>query len=129
MTMILSICGSRGVTVDVGPSAWWEAPGGLAVTYGLYDGPLTFMLTEQEARQLDAMLAEQLASAAERAAVGHRPCGKGGTVPLVQPDPAHRFDDRSPAVDARHTARSVHGLLSHHCDLHRRLSLWRLLNA
>ncbi|PZS11755.1 MAG: hypothetical protein DLM64_06170 [Solirubrobacterales bacterium] len=66
MTMILSICGSRGVTVDVGPSALSEAPGGLAVTYGLYDGPLTFMLTEQEARQLDAMLAEQLASAAER---------------------------------------------------------------
>ncbi len=79
--MILSICGSRGLTVDVGPSALWEAPGGLAVTYGLCDGPLTFMLTEQEVRQLDAMLAEQLASAAERAAVGHRPCGKGGTMP------------------------------------------------
>ncbi len=87
MTMILSICGSRGVTVAVGPSALWEAPGGVAVTYGLYDGPVTFTLTEQEARQLHAMLAEQLASAAERAAGEPPTLSQGGTVPLVPPDP------------------------------------------
>jgi len=109
MTMILSICGSRGVTVAVGPSGLWEAPGGVAVTYDLYDGPATFMLTEQEARQLHAMLAEQLASAAERAAVSHRPWAKEAPCRLYRPTPAHRFDDRSTAVDARHTARSFVG--------------------
>lgn len=64
MTIVLSITGSRGVTVDVGPSALWEATGGVAIKYGIHDGPLIFTLTRQEATQLQAKIAEQLLSEA-----------------------------------------------------------------
>jgi hypothetical protein len=59
---ILTILGSRGVTVGVGPSALCEAPDGVAITYGLYDGPLTFTITAQEAGQLAAAITTQLAT-------------------------------------------------------------------
>ncbi len=49
-------------SVDVGPSALWEATGGVAIKYGLHDGALIFTLSRQEATQLQAMIAEQLAS-------------------------------------------------------------------
>jgi len=48
-TIVLSVMGSLGVTVDVRPAALPEAAGGVGVTYGLYDGPLTFTLTREEA--------------------------------------------------------------------------------
>jgi hypothetical protein len=60
MSIVLSTIGSRGVTVEVGPAAVPEAPGGIVVTYGLREGPLTVTLTEPEARELHVMLAEQL---------------------------------------------------------------------
>ncbi len=63
MTIVLSTIGSRGVAVDIGPAALPEAAGGVAIEYGLHDGPLVFTLTDQEAHQLQAMLAEQLALA------------------------------------------------------------------
>ncbi len=43
------------------PSALPEATGGVAIEYGLHDGPLIFTLAEQEARELHELLAEQLA--------------------------------------------------------------------
>jgi hypothetical protein len=64
-SMVLSVIGSRGVTVEIGPSALWEAPGGVAVTYGLYDGPLTFTLSRGEATQLHELRGEQLTSDVE----------------------------------------------------------------
>lgn len=60
-SIALSIIGSRGVTVDIGPSALYEAPDGVAITYGLHDGPLTFTITAQEAEQIAAEIVEQLA--------------------------------------------------------------------
>jgi hypothetical protein len=55
-TIVLSALGSRGVTVEVGPSALWEAADGIAVSYGLYDGRLTFTLTREEATELHRMI-------------------------------------------------------------------------
>ncbi len=42
MTIILSTIGSRGVTVMSVPSALPESTGGVAIEYGLHDGPLIF---------------------------------------------------------------------------------------
>jgi hypothetical protein len=61
-TITLSILGSRGVTVDIGPSALYEAPDGIAISYRLYDGPLTFTITAEEAEQIAAAITEQLAA-------------------------------------------------------------------
>ncbi len=61
-SIVLSVIGSRGVTVEVRPAALPEARGGVGVTYGLYDGPLTFTLTREEATQLHGMLGAQLAA-------------------------------------------------------------------
>ncbi len=61
MTINLTTIGSRNVTVDIGPSALSESgPGGVAVEFGLFDGPLIFTLTAQEARQLVAAITAQL---------------------------------------------------------------------
>jgi len=50
MTVTLSTLGSRGVTLDVAPSALSEAgAGGVQVTLGLFDGPLTVTFTAGEA--------------------------------------------------------------------------------
>jgi hypothetical protein len=62
MTLTLTILGSRGVIVEIGPSALYEAPGGVAITYGLRDGPLTFTITAEEAEQLAAAITNQLAA-------------------------------------------------------------------
>ncbi len=59
-SIVLSVIGSRGVTVEVRPAALPEAAGGVGVTYGLYDGPLTFTLTREEATQFHRMLGAQL---------------------------------------------------------------------
>lgn len=48
----------RKPTVDIGPSALPEAAGGVAIEYGLLDGPVIFTLTDQEDGQLQAMIAD-----------------------------------------------------------------------
>ena len=65
MTIALSIIGSRGVTVTIGPSALREAPNGVALELTLYDGPLILTLTRDEASRLATDLTEQLAEARE----------------------------------------------------------------
>jgi hypothetical protein len=62
MTLTLTILGSRGVTVDIGPSALYEAPRGVAITYGLHARPLTFTVTAEEPEQLAAAITNQLAA-------------------------------------------------------------------
>ena len=60
MSITLSTIGSRNVTIDIGPSPFEEAPGGVVISYHLHDGPLTFALTVPEARALIAEIIEQL---------------------------------------------------------------------
>jgi hypothetical protein len=60
MTITLSTIGSANITIDIGPSPFAEAPGGILISYGLHDGPLTFTLTVREARALIAEIIEQL---------------------------------------------------------------------
>jgi hypothetical protein len=60
MTITLSTIGSANITIDIGPSPFEEAPCGILISYGLYDGPLTFTLTVREARALIAEIIEQL---------------------------------------------------------------------
>jgi hypothetical protein len=50
--------------VAVGPAALLEAAAGVAIEYDLHDGPLIFTLTQQEAAQLAAAIAEQPATKA-----------------------------------------------------------------
>ena len=61
MTITLSVIGSRGVTVTVGPSALPDAPSGVAVALTLYDGPLVLTLTRDEAQAIAAEITAQLA--------------------------------------------------------------------
>lgn len=61
-TITLTVLGSRGVTVDIGPSSLYEAADGVAISYALHDGPLTFTITGQEAQQLAAAITDQLAA-------------------------------------------------------------------
>jgi hypothetical protein len=61
VTITLSVIGSRGVTVTVGPSALPEAPSGVAVELALYDGPLVLTLTRDEAQAIAADITAQLA--------------------------------------------------------------------
>lgn len=64
MTITLSVLGSRGVTVNVEPSALDEAgPGGVQISFGLYDGPLTMSMTRAEAEQVLADLTRVLRGA------------------------------------------------------------------
>lgn len=51
MTITLTTTGSRDVTIDIEPAALPEAAGGIAIHCGLYDGPLIFTLTAEEASQ------------------------------------------------------------------------------
>ena len=61
MSITLSTIGSRNITIDIGPSPFQEAPGGILISYRLHDGsPLTFALTVPEARALIAEIIEQL---------------------------------------------------------------------
>jgi hypothetical protein len=60
MSITLSTIGSANITINVGPSPFQEAPGGILISYGLHDGPLTFALTVHEARALIAEIIEQL---------------------------------------------------------------------
>jgi hypothetical protein len=60
MTITLSTIGSANITIDIGPSPFEEAPGGIVISYTLYDGPITFALTVQQARALIAEIIEQL---------------------------------------------------------------------
>lgn len=60
-TITLTVLGSRGITVDVGPSCFEEAPDGVAISYALCDGPLTFTITADEAQQLATAITDQLA--------------------------------------------------------------------
>jgi hypothetical protein len=65
VTTTLSVIGSRGVTVTVGPSALPEAPSGVAVELTLYDGPLVLTLTRDEAEAIAAEIVRQLAETVE----------------------------------------------------------------
>jgi hypothetical protein len=67
MTITLSVIGSRGVTVTVGPSALPEVRDGIAVELTLHDGPLVLTLTRYEAEEIAAELTEQLAETGEAA--------------------------------------------------------------
>jgi len=60
MTITLTTIGSTNITIDIHPSPFQEAPGGVLISYRLHDGPLTFTLTVQEARALIAEIIEQL---------------------------------------------------------------------
>jgi len=60
MSITLSTIGSRNVTITIAPSPFQEAPGGILISYGLHDGPLTFALTVQEARALIGEIIQQL---------------------------------------------------------------------
>jgi hypothetical protein len=60
MTITLSTIGSANITIDVGPSPFEETPGGILISYGLHDRPLTFALTVHEARALITEIIEQL---------------------------------------------------------------------
>jgi hypothetical protein len=71
MTITLSILGSRGVTVDVSPSALIEAADGIAITYGLYDGPLTFTISAEEDEQLAAATRDERAALTVDQVSGH----------------------------------------------------------
>lgn len=53
MTITLSTIGSRNVTIDIGPSPFEEAPGGVLISYRLHNGPLTIALTVHEAQSAD----------------------------------------------------------------------------
>ena len=64
MSITLSTIGSRNITIDIGPSPFEEAPGGILISYHLHDGPLTFALTVPEARALIAEIIEQLTTPA-----------------------------------------------------------------
>jgi hypothetical protein len=59
MTITLSTIGSANIIIDIGPSPFEEAPGGIVISYGLYDGPITFTLTVREAGALIADIIEQ----------------------------------------------------------------------
>jgi len=60
MSITLSTIGSANITIDIDPSPFPEAPGGILISYSLHDGPLTFALTVHEARALIAEIIEQL---------------------------------------------------------------------
>jgi len=60
MSNTLSTIGSRNVTITIAPSPFEEAPGGILISYGLHDGPLTFALTVQETRALIGEIIQQL---------------------------------------------------------------------
>jgi hypothetical protein len=73
-TISLATIGSRGVQIDVGPSALTEAgPGGVAIELSLHDGPLILTLNAQEAEALIDALARHLSPRlATRASIGGR---------------------------------------------------------
>jgi hypothetical protein len=60
MPITLSTIGSANITIDIGPSPFEEAPGGIVISYRLHDGPITFTLTVHEATALIAEIIEQL---------------------------------------------------------------------
>ncbi|HUL46766.1 MAG TPA: hypothetical protein VLV25_06685 [Steroidobacteraceae bacterium] len=60
MSITLSTVGSANITIDIEPSPFQEAPGGILISYRLHDGPITFTLTVQEARALIAEIIQQL---------------------------------------------------------------------
>jgi hypothetical protein len=64
VTTTLSVIGSRGVTVTVGPLALPEAPSGVAVELTLYDGPLVLTLTRDEDEAIATEIVLQLAETA-----------------------------------------------------------------
>jgi hypothetical protein len=59
MTIKLTTIGSR-ISVDVGPSAFSEAHGGVAIRYELFDGPLLVTFTRAEAQQLISGIRKEL---------------------------------------------------------------------
>jgi hypothetical protein len=72
VTITLSTIGSRNITIDIGPSPFEEAPGGIVMSYRLHDGPLTFALTVSEAKVLIAEIIEQLTTPPPWSPARHR---------------------------------------------------------
>jgi hypothetical protein len=72
MTITLSTIGSANITIDISPSPFEEAPGGIVISYTLYNGPITFALTVHEARALIAEIIEQLTTPPPWAPARHR---------------------------------------------------------
>lgn len=64
MSIKLTTIGSQ-IRVDVGPSALREADGGVAIRYGLFDGPLIVTFTRAEAEQLVAAIQQELDAGAD----------------------------------------------------------------
>jgi hypothetical protein len=60
MSIVLSAVISPDVTLSVEPAVLPEAQGGVALRFGLYDGPICFTLTVEEARWLSEQIADQL---------------------------------------------------------------------
>lgn len=62
MSIVLSAVISPDVTLGVSPAALPDAAGGVALRFALYDGPLAFTLTDDEARWLVTQIERQLAA-------------------------------------------------------------------
>jgi hypothetical protein len=60
VTIALSAVLSPGVTLDVRAAALPQAAGGIGLCFKLFDGPLTFTLTAQEAHELLEQIRQQL---------------------------------------------------------------------
>jgi hypothetical protein len=63
--LVLSAVISPDVTLDVVPAVLPEAPGGIALRFELYDGPICFTLTAEEAGWLSEQRARQLTEGAD----------------------------------------------------------------
>lgn len=72
MTITLSTIGSANITIDIAPSPFEEAPGGILISYRLHDGPITLALTVHETRALIAEIIEQLTTPPPWSPARHR---------------------------------------------------------
>ena len=63
MPIILSEVVSPNVTLDVGSAGLPTGKGGVALRFGLHDGPIAFTLTDHEARWLLTQIEGRLTTA------------------------------------------------------------------
>jgi hypothetical protein len=93
MSIVLFAVTSPDVTLDVVPAVLPEAPGGIALRFELYEGPICFTLTAEEPGWLSEQIARQLTEGADPTG-GARPQGWstrcGRTVAPVGRAVAHR---------------------------------------
>jgi hypothetical protein len=106
MRIVLSAVISPDVTLDVVPAVLPEARGGIALRFELYDGPICFTLTAEEAGWLSEQIARQLTEGADPTGGAKRRGGQPGADEDVPPEAWERRrevprDARvSPAADA-----------------------------